>query len=89
MWSVRPTVGVMGQPPEPADTGQDAARLLTVALQLREAAIRAGRLDVVAKADEAIVLIAGADDSIGSDERKSDRDGKGNTVLRILDGLGF
>jgi hypothetical protein len=75
----------MGQLPEPADAGQEAAQLLTVARQLREAATRVGRLDVATKADEAIVLIAGADDSVDSDER----DGKGNTVLRILDGLGF
>ena len=69
--------------------GQEAAQLLTVALQLREAATRVGRLDVAAKADEAIILIAGATDSADSDEHKSELDGRGNTVLRILDGLGF
>jgi hypothetical protein len=67
----------------------DSADVLTVARQLREAAIRAGRLDVAAKADEAILLIAGANDSADSDEQKSTRDGKSNTVLKILDGLGF
>jgi hypothetical protein len=79
----------MGQRSDPADVGQEAAQLLTVARQLREAATRAGRLDVAAKADEAIVLIAGATDAADSDEHKSERDGESNTVLRILDGLGF
>jgi hypothetical protein len=79
----------MGQPSDPAGMGQEAAQLLTVALQLREAAIRNGRLDVAAKADEAIVLIADGIDSVDGDEQKPERDGKGNTVLRILDGLGF
>jgi hypothetical protein len=79
----------MGPHSDSADVGQEAAQLLTVARQLREAAIRAGRLDVAATADEAIVLIAGASDSADSDEQKSERDGKSNAVLKILDGLGF
>jgi hypothetical protein len=74
----------MGQRAEPADRGD--GELLRLAVQLRQAATRAGRLDVAAKADEAIVLIAGADDS---DDPEPGRDDKGNTVLRILDGLGF
>jgi hypothetical protein len=57
--------------------------LLLIAVHLKEAATRAGRLDVAAKADEAIILIAGA----GADtDEPADR---GNTVLRILNGLGF
>jgi hypothetical protein len=79
----------MGQHFDSADVGPEAAQLLTVARQLREAATRAGRLDVAAKADEAIVLIAGTNDSADGNEQKSDRDGKSNTVLKILDGLGF
>ena len=79
----------MGQLPEPADVGQEATQLLTFALQLRDAATRVGRLDVAAKADEAIVLIAGAHGSVDRDEQEPGRESKGNTVLRILDGLGL
>jgi hypothetical protein len=64
------------------DAGRRVA-LLKLARQLREAAADAGRADVVAKVDEAIVLIAGAEAEA--------RDGtdRGNLVIRILDGLGF
>jgi hypothetical protein len=74
----------MVQLPEPADLEQETTQLLAAALQLRSVATRVGRLDVAAKADEAVVLIAGADDA-----HKSQRDGKINAVLKILDGLGF
>ena len=60
---------------------------MTFALQLREAATGVGRLDVAAKPDEAIVLIAGTHGSIDRDEQKPGRDGKGRTVLGILDRL--
>jgi hypothetical protein len=57
--------------------------LLAIAKQLRDAALDAGRDDVVAKADEAIILLAGADQKVrGAGDRT-------NVVLRILDGLGF
>jgi hypothetical protein len=59
--------------------------LLILARDLRTAAVTAGRPDVVAKVDEVILLIAGRDDPAGT-ERDSD---KANTVVRILDGLGF
>ncbi|MGW4946388.1 hypothetical protein ACWEOZ_32940 [Actinoplanes sp. NPDC004185] len=70
----------------------DPAALLVLARDLRTAAVIAGRADVVAKVDEVILLIAGqqartagqAEPAAG--ERDSD---KANTVVRILDGLGF
>jgi hypothetical protein len=87
---------LVDQPPE-AHIGDHAAALLSLALRLKDAAARAGRPDVVAKADEAIDLLTDARDPVGSDDRTpntDDRpptsDGKdGNTVIRILDGLGF
>lgn len=57
--------------------------LLTIAKQFRDAASQAGRPDVVAKIDEAIILLAGKDDAAG---KTGDRT---NVVMRILDGLGF
>ncbi|NMO57370.1 hypothetical protein HH310_40135 [Actinoplanes sp. TBRC 11911] len=54
--------------------------LLTIAKEFREAAAQAGRPDVVAKIDEAIILLAGKEDA--ADDRT-------NVVMRILDGLGF
>nr|WP_296073160.1 hypothetical protein [uncultured Actinoplanes sp.] len=58
--------------------------LLALAKQFRDAASDAGRPDVVAKIDDAILLLAGPPDADG--ERGNDRS---NLVLRILDGLGF
>ena len=58
----------------------DNHALLAAAKQFRDAASSAGRPDVVAKIDEAILLLAGKPH--GSDDRT-------NVVLRILDGLGF
>jgi hypothetical protein len=70
----------VAQEPEPAE----AERLLTLALALREAATRARRPDVGAKADEIIALL-------GPNEAAAERGSgdKGNTIVRILDGLGF
>ena len=60
-------------PPEPAD------RLMALAAALRKEALAAGRTDVAAKADQAILLLAG----------EPVTEGKANVVVRILDGLGF
>jgi hypothetical protein len=63
---------------------QETSSLLALAKQLRDGAAAAGRADVVAKIDEAILLLAGADSSA------ADRDNdKTNVVLRILNGLGL
>ncbi|WP_328472677.1 hypothetical protein OHA21_10540 [Actinoplanes sp. NBC_00393] len=62
--------------------------LLALAKQLRDATADAGRPDVVAKVDEAILLLAGADADDDPDKPIS-KDEKTNIVLRILDGLGF
>jgi hypothetical protein len=63
---------------------QETSSLLALAKQLRDGAAAAGRADVVAKIDEAILLLAGADGSA------ADRDNdKTNVVLRILNGLGL
>jgi hypothetical protein len=58
--------------------------MLTMAGQLREAATRAGRPDVVAKVDDVILRIAEGDDA---DQQKGGR--ASDTVVRILNGLGF
>jgi hypothetical protein len=69
-----------------AETGTSAAAdLLTAAVQLRQAAIRAERPDVAAKVDEVIALLAVVEDPADGKERGD----AGNTVLKILDGLGF
>ena len=54
--------------------------MLALGKQFRDAALRAGRDDVVAKIDEAILLVA-------REPRRGDD--KANAVLRLLDGLGF
>ena len=64
------------------------AALLMLARELRDAAVIAGRADVAAKAEEAIALITGPDDPAGTTEPAQGTD-KSNTVVRILDGLGF
>ena len=69
-------------PTEPVADGLAAARLAALAVQLKKAALDAGRFDVAAKADEAITLLAGAGESAG-------RDGKANAILQFLDGLGL
>lgn len=59
---------------------QEGRALLALGKQFRDAALRAGRDDVVAKIDEAILLVA-------REPRRGDD--KANAVLRLLDGLGF
>ncbi|MEU8242543.1 hypothetical protein AB0C07_30185 [Actinoplanes missouriensis] len=61
----------------------DRGTLLRLAGELRRAAGAAGRDDVVDKVDEVVLLIAG--DRVAQRQNES----KTNTVLRILDGLGF
>ena len=63
------------------------AALLMLARELRDAAVIAGRADVAAKAEEAIALITGPDDPAGTEPTQGTD--KSNTVVRILDGLGF
>lgn len=65
---------------------RDNRALLAIAKQFRDAASHAGRPDVVAKIDEAILLLAGTDDTADKVDGAQDRT---NVVLRILDGLGF
>ncbi len=60
--------------------------LLMLARELRDAAVIARRQDVAAKAEEAITLITSADSATG---RTAKADNKSDTVVRILDGLGF
>ena len=62
------------------------AALLMLARELRDAAVTAGRPDVAAKAEEAIALITSSTTDSGDTARDGD---KGDTVVRILDGLGF
>ena len=69
----------MVQPPEAA------ADLIGLSVRLRDAAVRAGRLDVAAKADEVIALLDDADRG----DREPGRDDKANAVLKFFDGLGF
>jgi hypothetical protein len=71
----------MVQHREPSD---EAPRLAALALELREAATRAGRPDVAAKADEALALLAEA----GSPPQQG-RSDTANAILRTLDGLGL
>jgi hypothetical protein len=65
---------------------QEGLALLAIAKQFRDAASNAGRRDVVAKIDEAILLLAGTRD-VASERDGSDD--KTNVAMRILDGLGF
>ena len=67
-----------------ADERSTAGYLLASAVHLKQAAVRAGRPDVAAKADEAIALLGDA----GEDQPQM-RSDVGNAVLKILDGLGF
>jgi hypothetical protein len=65
---------------------QENRALLSLAGQFREAALRAGRADVVAKIDDAILLLASP---VQPDSKAKSSNDKANAVLRILDGLGF
>jgi hypothetical protein len=69
----------MGQPSETVDV----APLVRIAAQLRRAAADADRPDVVAKADEIIVLLA------GDRATRADGEGKAAAIIKFLDGLGF
>ena len=63
-----------------------------LARDLRDAAVNAERPDVAAKAEEAIALLTGPDGAAGGPgDAAAGREGGGsaNTVVRILDGLGF
>ena len=64
---------------------QESVALMRLAKQFRDAASGAGRTDVVARIDEAILLLAGDE---GATETGGGSD-KANVVLRILNGLGF
>jgi len=64
---------------------EETAALLRLAKQLREAAARAGRDDVVDRTDDLVLLIA--DGSASPEEKRGP--GKSDTVVRILNGLGF
>jgi hypothetical protein len=75
----------VAQKREGRNVDQESLALLAVAKQFRDAASSAGRPDVVAKIDEAIILLAGTDMA----SRRDSSDDKTNVVLRILDGLGF
>jgi hypothetical protein len=84
----RHSVGVMAQHSGPPDEASSTSQLAAMAARLRDAATRAGRLDVAAKADEALTLLAGAETPKGDDPEQRRRD-TGNAILRTLDGLGF
>jgi hypothetical protein len=88
-WCGLLTLVVVAERSEPVEEG--STYLLASAVQLRQAALHAGRLDVVAKADEIIALLAtGADDDpTGREGQQQGRDDARNAVLRLLDGLGF
>jgi hypothetical protein len=68
--------------PEQFGADRESLALLALAKQFRDAAAGARRPDVVAKIDEAILLLTGTETEDGGDE-------KTNVVLRILDGLGL
>jgi hypothetical protein len=74
----------MAESTGPGNESSAAAHLLASAVRLKEAAVRAGRLDVAAKADEALALIA-----IEAREQPPARGDAANAVLKILDGLGL
>lgn len=69
-------------------SGEQVATLLELSLRLRAAAADADRQDVVAKVDELMSLIAGEPVTVGAGPGKSSP-GVGETVQRIMNGLGF
>jgi hypothetical protein len=72
------------------DESSPAAYLLASAVHLKQAAVRAGRLDVAAKADEVLTLLGYAAGSpIDADDQRQKSDDAGNAILKILDGLGL
>jgi hypothetical protein len=79
----------MAERSEPVDGASTAAYLLASAVHLKQTAVRAGRSDVAARADEVIALLASADNPIDGRDQPQKGNDVGNAVLRILDGLGF
>jgi hypothetical protein len=79
----------MAERSKPADESSTAAYLLASALHLQQAAVRAGRRDVAAKADEVVALLANADNPIDGNDRRRESNDAGNAILKILDGLGL
>jgi hypothetical protein len=73
----------------PVEESSTAAYLLASAVHLQQAAVRAGRPDVAARADEVIALLADADNPIDGKDQPRARNDAGNAILKILDGLGF
>jgi regulator of sirC expression with transglutaminase-like and TPR domain len=72
----------MARPPYDRPVEQrDEAVLRALAEQLRDVAVRAGRPDVAARAQEALTLLG----PVQEEQRKD----AANVVVRILDGLGF
>jgi hypothetical protein len=65
------------------------AALIALAEKLRDVAVGAGRADVAAKAEEALLLLGRADGPADDAGTKRPADDKANTLLRLLDGLGF
>jgi len=78
--------GVVTETEGPAATHPGTAELLELVKQLREAAARAGRCAVVARTDDLVLLIA---DGTAPGERDQRGVSRSDTVLRILNGLGF
>ena len=79
----------MAERSERVDQSSTAAYLLASAVHLKQAAVRAGRLDVAAKADEAVALLAHAGRPVDGEDQPQKRSDVGNAVLKVLDGLGF
>ena len=81
--------GVVADSSDPDGESSTPAYLLASAVQLKRAAVRAGRLDVAAKADEVIALLGNAASPVDGEDNKQGRSDVRNEVLKILDGLGF
>lgn len=74
---------VMAEGADLVGESMTAAELRALAAALKRAAVRAGRPDVAAKTDEILALLK------DPGEQKPVRGDAGNTVVKILDGLGF
>jgi hypothetical protein len=68
--------------------GERTTALLGLAAQLRATAADADRPDVVAKVDEVMLLIVGEGGAADNGAGKAGP-GKADTVLRLLNGLGY
>ena len=84
----RPYARLMEEHREASVPPPSPAALLMLARELRDAAVRAGRTDVAARADEAIALITTTNRPAGTEKVARDGD-KANVVVRVLDGLGL